>query len=40
MVSRAFAIGLLQKEEIPSEALEVVERCAATFFEPKEGQEL
>ena len=36
MVSRALAIGLLQKEEIPSEALEVVERSAATFFDAKQ----
>ncbi len=39
MVSRAFAIGLLQKEEIPSEALETVERCAATFFKKNETVE-
>ncbi len=32
MVSRAFANGLLRKEEIPVEAIDLVEHYAATLF--------
>jgi hypothetical protein len=32
MISRALANDLIQKEEIPDEAIEIVERCANEFF--------
>lgn len=32
MISRGLANGLLRKEEIPSEAIDIVEQCAQNFF--------
>ena len=33
MISRALALNLLQKEDIPTEAIAIVEKLAATLFE-------